>query len=80
MSTAGSKGAAVAGAAVNQFLIPLLNNGDHIEDWQPLFSAAITGLLTCNNGTKLPRLLPGYINRCPAEFKLLIRNVIQMNV
>ena len=80
MSTTGSEGAAVAGAAVNQFLIPPLNEGDHFQDWQPLFSTAITGLLTCNNGEKLARLLPGYINRHPAELKLLIRDAVQMNV
>ena len=32
MSTAGLDGVAVAGAAVNQFVIPPLNDGDRIEN------------------------------------------------
>ena len=74
MSMAGSEG-----AAVNQFVIPPLNDGDRIEDWRPLFSVAITGLLTCNNGEKLAiGLLPGYITRCHAELEL-VRDAVQMN-
>ena len=55
-----------------QFVIPPLKVNDRIEDWELLFKAAVTGLLTPSNGEVLAiGLLPAYLNRRPAEVELV---------
>ena len=55
-----------------QFSIPPLKPNDRIEDWEPLFKAAVTGLLTHENGEALAiGLLPAHVNRRPAESELV---------
>ena len=64
---------------ISQFVIPPLQLHDRIEDWEPLFKASVTGLLTRTNGEKLAiGLLPGYVNRRPAELEL-VRDAIKLD-
>ena len=58
--------------AMGQFVIPTLQPGERIEDWQPLFTAAVTTLLARPGGEKLAlELLYGYVRRMPAEVELV---------
>ena len=60
-----------------EFVIPPLQAGDRIEDWKLLFQAAVTPLLAKDGGEKLAAigLLPGYINRRPAEKELVVEAI-----
>ena len=63
---------------MSQFVIPSLQPGERIEDWQPLFTAAVTTLLAKPAGEKLALgPLPGYVKRRPAEVES-IREVIEL--
>ena len=54
-----------------QFIVPPLKPSDRIDEWEPLFRAAVTGLLTQENGQALAiGLLPAHVNRRPAEVEL----------
>ena len=54
-----------------QFIVPPLKNNDRIDEWEPLFRAAVTGLLTQDNGEALAiGLLPAHVNRRRAEVEL----------
>ena len=66
-------------ASVKGFVVPPLQPGDRISDWKPLFKAAVTSLLTQDNGEKLAiGLLPGYVNRRTAE-KELVQDAVQLD-
>lgn len=57
--------------AIPLFIIPHLGPDQRIEDWEPLFRAAVTRLLFCDGGESLAiKLLPAYINRRPAEIEV----------
>ena len=59
-----------------EFVIPPLKAGDRIEDWKLLFRAGVTPLLAKDGGEKLAiGLLPGYINKRPAEKELVIEAI-----
>ena len=59
-----------------EFVMPPLQAGDRIEDWKLLFQAAVTPLLAKDGGEKLAiGLLPGYINRRPAEKELVVKAI-----
>ena len=59
-----------------EFVIPPLQAGDRIEDWTLLFQAAVTPLLAKDGDEKLAKgLLPGYINRGPAEKELVVKAI-----
>ena len=87
MTTSPAAAAAAAAAAARTptsslkgFVIPPLQPGDRICDWKPLFKAAVTSLLTQENGEKLAiDLLPGYINRRTAE-KELVRHILDLSI
>ena len=50
--------------AISRFVIPPLQPGERIVDWQPLFTAAVTTLLARSGGEKLASgLLPEYVRR-----------------
>ena len=38
---------------MNPVIVPPLKGDDRISDWTPLFTAAVSSLLTKNNGQKL---------------------------
>ena len=87
MTTFRAAAAAAAAAAANNtttsslkgFVIPPLQPGDRICDWKPLFKAAVTSLLTQENGEKLAiGLLPGYVNRRTAE-KELVQEAVKLD-
>ena len=64
--------------AMSWLVIPPLQPGERIEDWQPLFTAAVTTLLARPGGEKLAlELLPGYVRRRPAEVEL-VREVTEL--
>ena len=64
--------------AMSQFVIPPLQPRERIEDWQPLFTAAVTTLLARLGGQKFPLgLLPGYVRRRPAEVES-VRKAIKL--
>ena len=59
-----------------EFVIPSLQPGDRIEDWKLLFQAFVTLLLAKDGSEKLAiGLLPGYINRRPAEKELVVEAI-----
>ena len=59
-----------------EFVIPPLQVGDRIEDCKLLFRAAVKPLLAKDGGEKLAKgLLPGYINRRPAEKELVVEAI-----
>ena len=61
-----------------QFLIPPLKPNDRIDEWEPLFRAAVTGLLTHENGETLAiGLLPSHVNRRTAEVELC-KEIVQL--
>ena len=56
---------------IGQFIVPRLQIGERIDDWEPLFRAAVTSLLLRQDGLKLAiGLLPAYLTRRPAEVEL----------
>ena len=56
-----------------EFVIPPLQAGDRVKDWKLLFQAAVTPLLAKDGGETLAiGLLPGYVNRQPAEKVLVV--------
>ena len=56
--------------------IPPLQSGERIEDWERLFRAAVTSLLTQEGGQRLAiSLLPAYVCRRVAE-RELVREVV----
>ncbi len=62
---------------VNGFVVPALQPGDRISDWQPLFKASVTPLLAQENGETLAiGQLPAYVNRRTAE-KELVQDAVQ---
>ena len=77
-STGPSPGGSVTAGAgggsqpISQFVIPPLHGDERIEDWEPVFRAAIAPLLLRQDGQKLAiGLLPGYVNRRPAEVEII---------
>ena len=55
-----------------QFVIPVLKPNSRIDEWEPLFRAAVTPLLLQENGESLAiGLLPAYVNRRPTETELM---------
>ena len=64
-------------ALMKQFVIPPLQVGERIEEWKPVFTAAVTSLLSRPDGQKLAiGLLPGHVNRRPAE-RELVKEAVQ---
>ena len=64
---------------VKGFVVPPLQPGDRISDWEPLFKAAVTPLLAQADGQTLAiGLLPAHVNRRTAE-KELVQEAIQKN-
>ena len=66
-------GAAALDQVVMNLPVPALRMGQRIEDWEPLFSAAV-GTLKARGaeGEKMAiSLLPAYVNRRPAECELV---------
>ena len=56
---------------IHQFVILALKEDQRIDEWEPLFKAAVTGLLLHENGQSLAiGLLPVYLTRRPAEVEL----------
>ena len=56
--------------------IPPLQSGERIEDWERLFRATVTSLLTQEGGQRLAiSLLPAYVCRRVAE-RELVREVL----
>ena len=64
-------------STVKGFVVPPLQPGDRISDWEPIFKAAVTPLLAQDNGQTLAiGLLPAHVNRRTAE-KELVQEAIQ---
>ena len=57
---------------IGQLAIPLLQEGQSIGDWEPVFTASVTPLLIRDDGQKLAvDLLPAYVCRRTAEIELV---------
>ena len=67
--------APAAAANLRGFVIPPLQPGDRITDYKPLFKAAVTRLLTQQDGEKLAIR---YINRRTAK-RELVQEVVQLD-
>ena len=68
----GTAGAGGGSQPISQFVIPPLYGDEEIEDWEPVFRAAVTPLLLRQDGQKLAiGLLPGCVNRRPAEVEIM---------
>ena len=77
-SSSSATPASAASARIPQFAIPPLQPGQRIDDWEPLFKAAVTGLMLHENGQSLAiSLLPAYLTRRSAEIELA-KEVIQL--
>ena len=61
-----------------QSVISVLKQNSRIDEWEPLFRAAVTPLLLQENGDSLViGLLPAYVNRRPAEPEL-VKEVVKL--